>query len=207
MKKISEVGKIREQLKRLNEAKVEAMASLQKIEADMEVIRVNFGSAIAAGKAAEGVTDQLDKAQKARERAQLILAAVDGQVTETKKKLEEAFDLEYEADLAARRAEVKVKLLELVKTIEAAHNLSAEIVGMRRRYDGMLYDRYDRRGLSYMGIPVDDILQRAHYWLGASAVSNRDMRDLLSEAGISSAVKRKNYVKKMMQYDKDKVTE
>jgi hypothetical protein len=201
MKKLSEVEEIRDQLKRLNDAKAEALTSLQKIDAGMEVIRQDPGAAIAEGKDIEGVTGHFDEAQKARERTQLILAAVDGQVIETNKKLEEALNLEYEANLAARRAEVKVKLLELVKTIEAAHNLAAQIVGMKQRYNMMLQDIYGRKGLSFMSVPVEDVLQRAQVWLGVSTVRNRDFNDLLLEAGIASAIDRKNYVKAQFMDD------
>jgi hypothetical protein len=199
-KTMGKVSVVQKQLMRLIKAKSEATESLAKIEADMESIRQDLGVAIARGNVVDDLESRLNDAREVHERAELILAAVDGEVVQTKKKLDEALDLEYKADLAARRAEVKAKLVELVKAIQSTHNLAADISGMRQRYNAQLQVDFGRKGLSFMGVPVDDVLLRSHYWLGGSSViGNHELKELLTEAGIASSIERKKYVKAQLK--------
>ena len=192
---------IRQQLKRLNEAKAEALATLEKIDSDLEARRQDLGAAIATASATDRATKQLTEMQVSRDRAKLIVDAVDSQVEEVKRQLDKALEDEYQIELAKRRDKVKIKLIELVKTIEKAYKLAADIIGMKRRYDAQLKDKFGRGGLSFMGIPVEDMLTKMDFWLGRSSIGNRAMIDLLAEAGVSSMIERKAYLVKANSFN------
>lgn len=173
------IDDLRDQLARLAEAKVDANQSLQKVEADLSSERQKMGAAIASGKGAEIVSDQVVKAQEARARLMTILEAIENQIVETSRKLEAAVEDERKATIARLQAEYDNELIEMVKLFQTIYERSARALNKSKKYN-----------LSSRGLPVVDSLRKSESWLRIVSTGSAQGADIVKRAGVMTHAER-----------------
>lgn len=188
---MSDIQTITEKLGNLKIARAEAQGKILSLQTEIEAKKAELGEQMVSGKTVK-MTD-LDALNENKTRQELVLSAIDVQLGKVERELEKAKDDEYRAELEALRDEGKRQLVEIVKTIEILFKLSAQFVGFERKANRKLQNQFGRGGLSSMGVPVADIVNKTDIWLGRASIGNRQMMDLMNEAGIMGYIDRRKY--------------
>lgn len=185
---------IKKKLEGLRATRAEAERTLEQIAVKMDAKRQSLGDDMVAGKKAD--MNELQDLQTEKARQEIIVEAVGNQIKELEGDLVKAIEAEFEAERDALRDEGKRQLLEIVKTVETLFKMVAQYRGFERRANAKLNDQFGRKGLTAMGVPVDDIMSKTNWWLGRSSMGNRNFMQFLDEAGVMGYAERLKYVDK-----------
>lgn len=188
---MSNIKTITEKLENLQVAKSEAQEKILSIQTEIDAKKAELGEQMVSGKTVK--MTELDALNENKTRQELVISAIDTQIVKVTRELEKAKDDEYRAELEALRDEGKKQLLDMVKTIETLFKMSTEFVGFERKANRKLQNQFGRGGLSSMGIPIADIVNKTDLWLGRASIGNRQMMDMLNEAGVMGHIERRKY--------------
>lgn len=159
-------------------------------------LRKQLGDLVAAGKNPDAITKQIDELEEFRRRKLLVVEALDNQLTKSQNALKRAQDEIYLERKAAANEYKREKVLELLRLMETAYKMAADLSGIERRFNAEFNRDFNRSLTGWFGVPIPEVLSKLDFWLGRGALGNQKLMDEMKAAGFMDFIERKKYLEK-----------
>lgn len=194
---MTDIEKLTKELASLRKTKDTVSESLKVLKTDYLKLQAETGDKLLENKATS--TKALDELQAEIQRQELVLQALDRRINLTENDRLTAIRADLKDKLSGMKEQSNDILLEIVKTINTLHELTANWINLSDEYQKQVNKTVSqaiadsgRAGkLPSNGLPTIDILDKTDLWLTNAYIANVDFQEKLKQAGILTSQERK----------------